>query len=324
MIVAGGIARCRSGSAPRIVSDRRATPATPATPGTSSPPPLTVPPEQTDRLPKLTAVVPDGSRVQIATPAPRQQPYSEDGDEEDPPPLPIIVRGKTPYAVERTYEGGGRAIVLADDRLLSNVSLLVDDNARLLVELLRTGRPKLELAGELTGLVSQDPITSVQRGRLAPSILQLRCSSSCSSSTRAAHFGRPVDPIASTPTRVLGARARDRAAVRTPARGPARAGALRQLRAGPDARAAEPVRGQGSARRRRGGGDPHRPASGRGHARAGGVAPAEPAPGRSANGTALAQEANSAKGLGNTARPHDTAFPQSGGAGERIRSQRQA
>ena len=104
------------------------------------------------------------------------------------------MRGKTPYAVERTYEGGGRAIVLADDRLLTNASLLVDDNARLLVELLRPGGPKLELAGELTGLVSQNPITSVQRGRLAPAMLQLSLLILLFFVYKGAHFGRPVDP----------------------------------------------------------------------------------------------------------------------------------
>ena len=340
LIVAGGQRTLPEWIGATIVSDA------PATPATNSPPPLTVPPEQADRLPRLTAVVPDGSRVQITTPAPRPQPYNEDGDEETPPPLPIIVRGKTPYAVERTYEGGGRAIVLADDRLLNNVSLLVDDNARLLVELLRPGGPKLELTGELTGLVSQDPITSVQRGRLAPAILQLLLLVVLFFIYKGAHFGRPVDPIANTPARVLGARARDRDAVRTPARGPARARALRQLRAGPDARAPEPERGQGSARRRRGGGHAHRPAAGRSHARAGGVAPAEPAPDRSGAGRARAGN-ECGKGLGNTARPLHTAstwdpgrvptpamssgrqslpsldaITSSGGAGERIRSQR--
>ena len=67
------------------------------------------------------------------------EPVNEAGDEEDAPASPIVVRGKSPYAVERTFEGGGRAIVMADDRLFENASLLVGDNARLLVELLRPG-----------------------------------------------------------------------------------------------------------------------------------------------------------------------------------------
>ena len=193
LIVAGGQRTLPDWIGARIVSDA------PAAPASKSPPPLTVPPEQADRLPRLTAAVPDGPRVEIdARPRPAQQPYNEDGDEEDPPPLPLIVRGKAPYAVERTYEGGGRAIVLADDRLLNNVSLLVGDNARLLVELLRPGGPKLELAGELTGLVSQDPITSVQRGRLAPAILQLLLLIVLFFIYKGAHFGRPVDPIANS------------------------------------------------------------------------------------------------------------------------------
>src|SRR4029077_11510387 len=102
------------------------------------------------------------------------------------------------YAVERSYEGGGRSIVLADDRLLTNASLLVGDNARLLVELLRPGGQKLEIAGELTGLVSQNPVTSVQRSRLAPALLQLSLLILLFFVFQGAHFGRPVDPTAGT------------------------------------------------------------------------------------------------------------------------------
>jgi hypothetical protein len=192
LIVAGGGHALPDWIGARIVSDP------PSAPASKSPPPLTVPPEQADRLPPLTAAVPEGPRVEITTPAPGQQAYNEAGDEEDPPPLPLIVRGNALYAVERTYEGGGRAIVLADDELLNNVSLLVDDNARLLVELLRPGGPNLELAGELTGLVAQDPITAVQRGRLAPAILQLLLLIVLFFVYKGAHFGRPVDPIANS------------------------------------------------------------------------------------------------------------------------------
>jgi hypothetical protein len=88
--------------------------------------------------------------------------------------------------------------VLADDRLLTNASLLVDDNARLLIELLRPGGPNLEMAGELTGLVSQNPITSVRRGRLAPAMLQLTFLILLFFIYKGAHFGRPIDPIAAS------------------------------------------------------------------------------------------------------------------------------
>jgi len=88
--------------------------------------------------------------------------------------------------------------VLADDRLLTNASLLVGDNARLLVELLRPGGPRLELAGELTGLVSHNPMTSVHRGRLAPAMLQLLLLVVLFYVYRGAHFGRPIDPVAAS------------------------------------------------------------------------------------------------------------------------------
>jgi hypothetical protein len=155
--------------------------------------PLTIPPEQHERLPKLVAAVPAARQVQIAASVSKQ----EDGSEEAPPP-PLLVRGKTIYAIERGYEGGGRAIVLADDRLLTNASLLVNDNARLLIELMRPGGPKIDVAGELTGLVSQNPVTSVQRSRLAPAMLQLLLLILLYFVYKGAHFGRPIDPIATT------------------------------------------------------------------------------------------------------------------------------
>jgi len=155
--------------------------------------PLTVPREVGERLPRLSAVVPSRREVQLAVSVSR----SDDGSEESPPAI-LLSRGKAIYAVERTYEGGGRAIVLADDLLLTNASLLVGDNARLLIELLRPGGPKLDVAGELTGLVAKNPLSSVQRGRLAPAMLQLLLLIIAFFVYKGAHFGRPIDPIATT------------------------------------------------------------------------------------------------------------------------------
>jgi hypothetical protein len=87
--------------------------------------------------------------------------------------------------------------VLADDRLFTNASLLVGDNARLLVELVLTGGRRVEIGGELTGLVSTNPISSVQRGRLAPVLLQLLLLIVLFFVYKGAHFGRPVDPVVS-------------------------------------------------------------------------------------------------------------------------------
>jgi hypothetical protein len=167
--------------------------ATDATAGPTSAP-LIVPREQSERLPKLAAAVPSVHEVRIAATSASKL---ASGEEEAPPP-PLLFRGKKIYAVERTYEGGGRAVVLADDLLLTNAALLVDDNARLLTEVLRPGGPNLELAGELTGLVSVNPIDSVHRGRLAPALLQLALLIILYFVYKGAHFGRPVDPIAAS------------------------------------------------------------------------------------------------------------------------------
>ena len=175
-----------------------------------------MPSDQADRLPKVSAVVPGDRQIQIGkagsggtggiggntgntgNTGSKSGQVNQAGDEEDAPPAPLIMRGRNLYAVERTYENGGRAVVLADDELLNNVSLLVGENALLLVELLRPGGRKIEIAGELTGLVSKDPVTSVQRGRLAPALLQLLLLIVLFFVYKGAHFGRPVDPIAAT------------------------------------------------------------------------------------------------------------------------------
>jgi hypothetical protein len=192
LFVAGGGTRCPTGSAPRSTN-------APTSISTStSPEPLTVPRDQADRLPKVNAVVPTERWVRITSPGPAHDQVNEAGDEGDAPPAALLLRGKTLYAVERTYENGGRAVVLADDHLLSNVSLLVGDNALLLVELLRPGGQKLEIAGELTGLVAKNPITSVQRSRLAPAMLQLALLFLLFFVFKGAHFGRPIDPMSGT------------------------------------------------------------------------------------------------------------------------------
>src|SRR6185503_11009951 len=160
---------------------------------------LTVSPDQGDRLPpKIDAIVPGDRQVELGKTSAAHARVSEAGDEEDAPPAPLVLRGKTLYAVERTYDNGGRAIVLADDELLNNVSLLVRDNPLLVIELLRPGGRKIEIAGELTGLVSKDPITSVKRGRLAPFLLQLGLLILLFFVYKGAHFGRPIDPAALT------------------------------------------------------------------------------------------------------------------------------
>jgi hypothetical protein len=155
--------------------------------------PLTVPADQRERLPgNLTVAVPAAREVRLAGA------FATLDDAEEPSPVSLLVRGRKVYAVERTYDGGGRAIILADDRLLTNASLLVGDNARLLIELLRPGGPRIEMAGELTGLVSQNPVTSVERSHLAPAMLQLILLVLLFFIYKGAHFGRPIDPLATS------------------------------------------------------------------------------------------------------------------------------
>jgi hypothetical protein len=184
------ITRCPTGSARRSASAQGA--------ASTTAEPLAVSPEQADRLPQAR---PRSSRA-IAGRRSEDvdgRSHSEAGDEERRRrPRRSSSRGKALYAVERTYDNGGRAIVLADDELINNVSLLVRDNARLVVELLARAGRKIEIAGELTGLVSKDPITSVQRGRLAPALLQLALLILLFFVYKGAHFGRPVDPMALT------------------------------------------------------------------------------------------------------------------------------
>ena len=196
LFVAGGNHTLPTWIGATVVNDAAAA-ATSVSPSTS-PSPLTVPSDQANRLPKVSAIVPGDRHVQITHAASNAQQVNEAGDEGDEPPVPLLFRGKALYAVERSYEDGGSAVVLADDHLLSNVSLLVGDNALLLVELLRPGGQKLEIAGELTGLVAKNPITSVQRSRLAPALLQLSLLILLFFVFKGAHFGRPVDPTAGT------------------------------------------------------------------------------------------------------------------------------
>jgi hypothetical protein len=127
-----------------------------------------------------------------ATPA-----KGDDAEEEPPPGLwPLLERAGHPYAVEG-FHGEGRVVVLADERLFTNAALLVPDDAALLTDLLRRDGQRLEVADDLTGLVSPNPLASVSRGRLAPALAQLALLVVLFFFYRGAHFGRPRDPVLS-------------------------------------------------------------------------------------------------------------------------------
>ncbi len=119
--------------------------------------------------------------------------------EDKPGSRTVLTRKRTPYAAERWLgrarsdsedDEGNRMLVLADDFLFRNASLLVADNAALLDNLLRDGGTCVELAGDLTGLVSSNPVESVRRGRLGPTLLQLAAFLLLFFVCKGARFGR--------------------------------------------------------------------------------------------------------------------------------------
>jgi hypothetical protein len=114
----------------------------------------------------------------------------------DPESENLLERGKTVYAAQRWLgddEDGSRVVVVADDLLFRNASLLLADNAAVLDALLRDGGLANEVAGDLTGLVASNPIESVQRGRLGPALLQLAAFLVLFFVCKGARFGRPTD-----------------------------------------------------------------------------------------------------------------------------------
>jgi hypothetical protein len=106
----------------------------------------------------------------------------------------VLGRKPVVYAAMRWFgeHGDGRVVVLADDYLLRNASLLLADNALALDTLLRGWGASIELAGDLTGLVAKNPVESVQRGRLGPALLQLAACLLLFFVCKGARFGRPV------------------------------------------------------------------------------------------------------------------------------------
>jgi hypothetical protein len=124
--------------------------------------------------------------------------------ENKPDSRTLLTRKQAPYAAERWLarqadvndeddeDDGNRVLVLADDFLFRNASLLVADNAAVLDKLLRDGGTTVELAGDLTGLVSTNPVESVRRGRLGPAMLQLAAFLLVFFVCKGARFGRPT------------------------------------------------------------------------------------------------------------------------------------
>jgi hypothetical protein len=144
--------------------------------------------DQADRFAPAHGQLPPSPEV-------RRRAHRRAGHEDATPSHPLLTRDGTWYAAEQPFDEA-RVVVLADDALFTNQSLLVDGNAQLLGELLRAGGRHVELVGDLTGLVSPSPLASVRRGQLAPALLQLAIVALLFFACRGALFGRALDPPA--------------------------------------------------------------------------------------------------------------------------------
>ncbi|HYP91217.1 MAG TPA: DUF4350 domain-containing protein [Polyangiaceae bacterium] len=80
--------------------------------------------------------------------------------------------GGSPYVVT-SFMGDGSVTFIPERALLSNASLSVDDNARLVTELLSAPGRTIELVGPWTGDGSQSPIESLKSAGMLPVMLQL-------------------------------------------------------------------------------------------------------------------------------------------------------
>ncbi|WP_437869642.1 DUF4350 domain-containing protein [Sorangium sp. So ce363] len=121
-----------------------------------------------------TALAADWSRGLRASLPPGKRLVEANGDE--PEDLYMILRGEsssTAGVVRRL--GEGKVVVVADDRLVSNVSLAAPDNAQLFLDLLRFApyATEVEIVDEWTGVGAETPFEAVREANLWPVIAQL-------------------------------------------------------------------------------------------------------------------------------------------------------
>ena len=102
----------------------------------------------------------------------------------------LYLKNGTSYAIEQQL-GEGQVVVFADHHLFCNAALLAPGNAYFLVTQLAAAGPRVQFAGELTGIVSPNPMAAVSNGRLAPVMLQLAVCAVLFFMYRGAHFGKP-------------------------------------------------------------------------------------------------------------------------------------
>jgi hypothetical protein len=126
--------------------------------------------------------VPDGRALRVG-------PGQQDPDQ----PETVLARGDSTYAAELAM-GEGKLVMFADDALFTNVSLATPDDAAFLVGMLLRGPKRVEIAGELVGKSSPNPVSSVKRSRLWPVMLQLTAFFLVLLLARGIAFGAPRDP----------------------------------------------------------------------------------------------------------------------------------
>ncbi|MDC0741944.1 DUF4350 domain-containing protein [Polyangium mundeleinium] len=85
---------------------------------------------------------------------------------------PMLARSNGVYASFKQV-GDGRVIVLADDKLLMNVALTVEENAAFLISLFRPLHREVELCDAWTSLGADTPLETLGRAHLLPILLQL-------------------------------------------------------------------------------------------------------------------------------------------------------
>ncbi len=117
--------------------------------------------------------LPPGRRVDVAAPP------DDGGAIEGPRAVEgaVLLRGEAPVVTERAV-GAGRIVIVADERLLMNAALVVDDDAAFVEGLLfrsaSVGAAKeVELVDAWTGAGSASPIQSIDRANLTPFLVQL-------------------------------------------------------------------------------------------------------------------------------------------------------
>jgi len=84
----------------------------------------------------------------------------------------ILVRGTDAYATAQSV-GLGTVVVLADDRLFTNIALTFEGNAAFLTTLLRSLNRRVELCDAFTALGARTAIDSLSRAHLFPILGQL-------------------------------------------------------------------------------------------------------------------------------------------------------